>query len=118
MGHIKDYLVSVISKEIDKNGIVLWFDPEGAYTGFAEGLELKGISITRFGDSFFSLRREVEPYLSLPERPKLLIYVPLDENQTHDALIELKQAGQSLRMPLPTIATNALAPLIGSRSAV
>ncbi len=117
MGHLKDYLVSVISKEIDKNGIVLWFDPEGAYTGFAEGLELKGIYIARFRDSFFSLRREVEPYLSLTERPKLLVYVPLDESQTHDALIELKQAGQSLRMALPTIATDALVPLIGSRSA-
>lgn len=117
MGHIKDYLISKISKEIDKNGIVLWFDPEGAYTDFAEGLELKGIYIARFRDSFFSLRREVEPYLSLTERPKLLVYVQLDESQTHDALIELKQAGQSLRMPLSTIATDALVPLLGSRSA-
>ena len=118
MSHIKDYLISKISKEVDKNGIVLWFDPERAYTEFVDGLQLQGVYIARFRDSFFSLRREVEPYLSLTERPKLLVYIPLAENQTHDALVELKQAGQSLSMPLPMIATNALAHLIGSRSAV
>jgi hypothetical protein len=39
MGHVKDYLSSVITKEIDKNGIVLWLDPEKSYVDFAVALE-------------------------------------------------------------------------------
>lgn len=118
MGQVKDFLKSVISKEIDKNGIVLWFDPDKSYTEFAANLELNGTHVALLKDSYFALRREIEPYLSSAERPKLLVYIPVDESETHDALVELKVAGEPLRLPLESVATNALAPFMGSRNAV
>jgi hypothetical protein len=100
MGPVKQYLTSRISKEINEKGIVLWFDPEHNYDDFAVSLELPNTHIARFKDSFFALRREIELYISSPERPRLLVYVALDENQTHDALVELKAAGSVRTFPL------------------
>jgi hypothetical protein len=117
MGPVKQYLTSVISKQIDEKGIVLWFDPEHNYGDFARSLELPNTHVAQFKDSFFALRREIEPYISSPERPRLLVYVALEENQTHDALVELKAAGSVQTFPLAVIATLALSPLIGPKNA-
>jgi hypothetical protein len=117
MGHVKQYLTSVLSKQIDEKSIVLWYDPEQSYGDFAASLALPDTHIAHFTDSFFALRREIEPFLSSPEALRLLVYVPLDESQTHDALIELKAAGSVMKLPLQAISTLALTPFMGSRSA-
>ena len=57
MGPVKQYLTSVISKQIDERGIVLWFDPEHNYGDFAGSLELPNTHVAQFNDSFFALRR-------------------------------------------------------------
>src|SRR5688572_32303589 len=82
MGHVKDYVRSELTKEIDKNGVVLWFDPEKSYAEFAANLELNGTHVALLKDSYFALRREIEPYLSSAERPKLLVYVPVEDRKS------------------------------------
>jgi len=117
MGHVKQYLTSVISKQVDEKSIVLWYDPEESYNDFAESLELPNTHIARFSDSFFALRREIEPFLSSAEPSRLLVYVPLDEAQTHEALVELKAAGCVMTLPLREVSTLALTPFMGKLSA-
>jgi hypothetical protein len=67
MGIVTEHLISIVSKHVTDHGIVVWYDPEGHYSNFAESLKLPGTHIARFKDSFFALRHEIEPFLSGPE---------------------------------------------------
>jgi hypothetical protein len=54
-------------------------------------------TIARYTDSFFALRREVDPLLDGEEPPRLVVYAPLSEVATQDALIELTAVGVVLK---------------------
>lgn len=113
MGVIKDHLVSLLSKQIHDHGIVVWYDPEQNYNSFVETLDLPATNIVRFTDSFFALRHEVEPFLDGPKPGPALVYVPLPQDQTHDALVEAGAAGYTLKLPLSILAGDALRPFFG-----
>ena len=40
MGKVTDHLLSLISKQVNDKGIVVWYDPEKAYTKVIEKLAL------------------------------------------------------------------------------
>lgn len=90
-----DYLRSIIKRQVDERGIVVWYDPECHYLEFVKSLDLPGTTQERYDEdgSFFFLRRRIDRLLAQPDSPRLILYVPLDRTQTHNALAEAEAAG-------------------------
>lgn len=118
MGVVKEHLISVISKQVNDYGVVVWYDPERNYARFVETLDLPGTHIARLTDSFFALRREIEQFLKSEEPGRVVVYVPLAQEQTHDALVEIGAASVVIRLSLAMLANEALKPFIGVKNAV
>src|SRR5690349_8595206 len=63
MGKVTDHLVSLIKKQVQDHGVVVWYDPERAYINFAPTLDLPGTTVVAFTRAFFALRELIEPHL-------------------------------------------------------
>ena len=48
MGKIAEYLNELIKKQVDEKGIVVWYDPESAYSKVIEELNLPETTLVRF----------------------------------------------------------------------
>ncbi|MEW6211430.1 MAG: PglZ domain-containing protein [Acidobacteriota bacterium] len=105
---------------------MIWYDPEQHYTGIVDDLALPDTRVARYTDSFFRLRHEIEPLMGGTHPPRLVIYVPLAEEQTHHALIEAEVAGVIIKpgqqpptrnTRLSLVARNALKSLMGEETA-
>ena len=93
---ISGHLLDLIRRQLSQNGIVIWYDPQGNYSSFVDSLqpeELPGIPIERYDGSFIALRHRIETLLSGEERPRLIIYIPMDRAETKNAMIEAEAAG-------------------------
>src|SRR5437588_10884755 len=93
MGVVTDYLVNLIRKQVDATGIVVWYDPDAHYQEVAQNLAIEDSILALYQGSFFALRYEIEPLMGNLEPPRLVIYVPLSQEDTHHALIEVEVAG-------------------------
>jgi hypothetical protein len=95
MAIVTEYLRNLIAKQVDDNGLVVWYDPDNAYADVVDALNLPDTTFLRYTDSFLRLRWEIDQkhFLNGEEAPRLLVYVPLAQDQTHHALIELQAAG-------------------------
>lgn len=104
MGKITEELITLIKKQVQDHGLVVWYDPERVYTDLVSRLELPETTILQFEGSFFELRHRMEPFLEFVDEnghfhadvgipPRLLVYVPLDRATTQHALIEAETAG-------------------------
>ncbi|MEM0498294.1 MAG: PglZ domain-containing protein [Methanothrix sp.] len=80
-------------KQVEKHGIVVWYDPQKHYSEFVRDLKLGDVPVEIYSDSFFELRRRIEGFLAGPQPPRLVVYVPMDRSETHDALVEVEAAG-------------------------
>ena len=58
MGIVSEYIRNLIAKQVDDNGLLVWYDPEGAYSEAAEALDVPGTTILRYDGSFVQLRWE------------------------------------------------------------
>ncbi len=96
MGVITDALRQRISTQLQIHRIVVWFDPEERYKAFVTGIDLPAITCECYDGSFFELRHRIDPLLNAVEPPRLLVYVPLRQDATHHALIELTSLGVAL----------------------
>lgn len=126
MSVVTDYITQLISKQVEDHGLVVWYDPELAYTSVAEALSLPKTTVARYAGSFFQLRHDIDSLLNAEQPPRLVIYVPLDQSQTDHAPVELEAAGvvmQPGQQPpqrntrLALVARNALKPILGDDSA-
>ena len=95
MAIVTEYLRNLIAKQVDDNGLVVWYDPDNAYADAVAALDLPDTTFLRYTDSFLRLRWEIDQkhFLNGEEAPRLLVYVPMPQDQTHHALIELEAAG-------------------------
>jgi len=104
MGKFTEELVTLITKQIQDHGLVVWYDPEQAYGDIVDQLHLPETTILPYHGSFFALRHCLEPFLECVDEdgtwhaqvdtpPRLLLYVPLDRAKTQHALIEAEAAG-------------------------
>jgi hypothetical protein len=125
-GLVTEYLRQLIAKQVADHRLVVWYDPDRAYTSAAQALDIPDAAVARYDRSFLELRREIDPLLDGLQPPQLVVYVPLDQGQTHHALIELEAAGavmQPGQQPplrntrLSVLARNALRPHLGDDSA-
>jgi len=101
MGRVTDELLKAIRRQVDENGIVVWYDPGGIYAEIANGLVIDDATIARYADSFLRLRYEVDELLD-GERPRLLVYVPLSQAEAHEPLIELASLGVEMYPGAPS----------------
>src|SRR5258707_4863870 len=97
MGIVSDYLRDLIIRQVSEKGIVVWFDPERHYQQFTQTLAIPDTTIACYKGSFFALRYQVDALLEGETPPHLVIYVPLAEEDTQQALIELSAAGIVLK---------------------
>ncbi len=99
MGLITNTLLATLQELLDRHHVVVWFDPEQAYAAvtdtLAGQLTAPKTIFARYdpAQGFLALRRALEPVWSQEEAPRLLIYVPLAESKTHNALAEFVVAG-------------------------
>ncbi|RUT01264.1 hypothetical protein DSM106972_068150 [Dulcicalothrix desertica PCC 7102] len=87
MSIITNYLYKLITKQIDDNGIVVWYDRELHFSDIVSTLNIPNTTVACYSNSFFKLRHEIESLMGATEPPRLLIYVPLDSSETYNALI-------------------------------
>lgn len=97
MGQVSDYIREMVAKQVKDNHLVVWFDPEEIYGDIAADLEIPGVTVVRYQGSFFELRHDVAPLMCSEDPPNLLIYVPLSEEETENALIAYTSAGIVLK---------------------
>jgi hypothetical protein len=118
-GIVTEHLISLIAKQVNDSGLVVWYDPDGAYAGALAALNLPDATALRYMGSFIKLRWEIDQkhLMDGDEAPRLVVYVPMAQDQTHHALIELEAAGvimQPSQQPparntrLAVVARNAL----------
>ena len=127
VGVVTQHLISLIAKQINANGLVVWYDPEDAYADALAALHSQ-TTVLRYTDSFLCLRWEIDQkhLMDGEEAPCLVVYVPMAQDQTNHALIELEAAGvimQPGQQPparntrLAVVARNALKGVLGDETA-
>ncbi len=92
-GAVTRELVRAIREQVERHGLVVWYDPNSTWERSLGTLEEEGIRVERFRGSFFELRHRVEPLLREQSPPRLVVWVPLAHEATHQALVELEAAG-------------------------
>ena len=102
MGVVSDYLRETLTKLVNDHRLLIWFDPQRDYEAFAQALaaqpeETNSLPIVCYDGSFFALRHAISPRLDGEQAPRLIVYVPLAEEQTHHALIELTSIGETIQ---------------------
>lgn len=128
MAIVSEYIRNLIAKQVNDHGLVVWYDPDSLYTEAMNDLELHDATILRYNGSFIRLRWEIDQkhLMDGEEAPRLLVYVPKAQDQTHHALIELETAGvimQPGQQPptrntrLAVVARNALKRVLGDDAA-
>jgi PglZ domain len=124
---VTEYLFQLVAKQVEGRGLVVWYDPEKAYVQAAAELTLPTTTVARYSDSFFRLRHELDQRLNDSQPPRLVVYVPMAQGETHGALIELETAGIVMRpgqqppnrnTKLAVVARNALRPILGDDQVV
>src|SRR4051794_23933458 len=86
-----------------KHGLIVWFDPAKQYSQFVASLgdSLDDIPVLPHTGSHLALRRAIEPFVGLKQADDawrdapgaVLVYLPLDQAQTDDALSDLTAIG-------------------------
>ena len=92
MAVVTETLLNLLRKQVRNCGTVVWYDPEGVYTGIVQSLTPEtaaGAAVYRYEGErgFVWLRRQLEPlWEKRTDPPRLLIYVPLTQAETPQLL--------------------------------
>lgn len=103
MALVTQTLLDLVRRQVEAHGTVVWFDPQGVYSEAVSTLaaeDVAGAAVHRYdpGRGFLWLRHELEPlWQERTEPPRLLLYVPMAQDETHHALIEFEVAGAVMR---------------------
>jgi hypothetical protein len=104
MSKLLDSLRQLIQRQITERGLVLWYDPEAAFSHAVDRLALDGVEVLKFEDGYFRLRETLEPWLEwiddagypMPDKeepPQLLVYIPCHREESQHVLVEAETAG-------------------------
>ena len=116
MGAVSECLREMIVRQVEENGIVVWFDPDGFWKELASSLQIDGAHVAVYNGSFFAMRREVDSLLSGETKPRLVVYVDKDEVDTDHALIELTESGAVMRPAHPSKTRNTRPRYVAQRA--
>lgn len=125
MGAVTEYLKNLIAQQVEANRLVVWFDPERHYGRVAEALDIPDTTVACYDGSFFALRRRIDTLLAGHEPPRLVVYLPMLEEESQDALVELTVIGAVMKpgqhpwqrnTRLSVVARSALRPILGEEA--
>lgn len=109
MSRLREHLVRVLAKKVETYGIVVWVDSHGEYDAeVARTLSPPETDFAAWKGSWYRLRREVEPLVSHPNPPRLLIYQAVATPDADDPLAEVRDAGTEFKARLRTLIRDAL----------
>ena len=126
MAVVTEYLSQLVAKQVEDRRLVVWYDPERAYSDVAATLSLANTTVAQYEGSFFQLRHVIDSLMNDHQPPRLVVYVPMDAAKTDHALVELEAAGVSMQpgqqppnrnTRLAIVARNALRPILGDETA-
>lgn len=128
-GVVTDHLIGLIAKQVEDQGLVVWYDPGGVYAAAVNVLDQAETTVILYDGSFFALRSEIDQQKLMggEQPPRLVVYAPIAQDETDHALIELEVAGvvmQPGQQPparntrLAVVARNALRGVLGDDSAL
>jgi hypothetical protein len=114
---LTDSLHQLIQRQITERGIVVWYDPERAYSHAVDQLALKDVAVIKYEDGYFRLREQMEPWLEWIDDdrkpiadkevpPKLLVYIPKARSNSEFALVEAETAGVVIEPGAPVAERN------------
>jgi hypothetical protein len=92
-----EYLTNLITTQIHDRHLIVWFDPEKHYAHILQNLDLAGVSIHSYSGSFIELRNEVAGLMTAERPPDLLLYIPMEERKTSNALVAFTKSGVTLQ---------------------
>jgi hypothetical protein len=104
---LRERLAEELATKVERHGVVVWDDPEAAYSTVVDDVAPTGVTIHRFDGSWFDLRYRLEDSLAGQEPPTVVAYVPTKPSDP-DPLEELRAFGARFRLTLPTLVKNAL----------
>jgi hypothetical protein len=107
VSHLQEHLAGALAKKVQRDGLVVWDDPDAAYLDVANSVSPPGVPFLAYEGSWFALRRSIEPYLSSPARQSVVVYIPV-KSPAQDPLEEVRQAGKTWSIPLRTLLATAL----------
>jgi len=122
MGLVTETLIDLLRKQVEAQGTVVWFDPEHVYLDLAQSLTpetVAGAAVYRYDPErgFIWLRRQLEPlWAERSDPPRLLLYVPLAQAETHHALVEFEVAGTVVRPGQPPPEQNTALPAVARQA--
>lgn len=104
MGKVSELLIEILKRNLNERGIVVWYDPQKAYSNMIRNLSLPDTNILIYKDGFFRLRAKLEPFLEFVTEegnikenadlpPSILVYIPMAREECGFALIEAETAG-------------------------
>jgi hypothetical protein len=53
IGVVTNYLFQLIAKQVEDHRLVVWYDPERAYTAVAAAFKLSNTTVAQYDGSFF-----------------------------------------------------------------
>lgn len=92
-----EYLKSQITTHIHDHHLVVLFDPEKQYQNIIETLSIPGVSVHSYTNSFIELRKEISDLMTGEHPPDLLLYIPVAEKNSQNALVGFTKAGVTLQ---------------------
>jgi len=118
VGVVVDYLAKSITDQVSDCGIVVWYDPENAYTDLVSQLDIPDTTIAHYEGSFFALRRAVDHLMNGLEPPRLVVYVPMNQLDSQNALVELEAAGTVMKPGEQSAVKNTQLSFIAQNAAI
>lgn len=107
MSALRERLAEELATKVERHGVVVWDDPEAAYSSVADEVAPPGTSLHKFDGSWFELRHCLEKSLAGHEIPNVVAYVP-SRSPDPDPLEELRAIGTRFRVTLPTLIKQTL----------
>lgn len=117
MGHVRDLVMSLVGRQLDEAHVVVWYDPDRFYQGLVSTLELADTRVVSYDGSFLALRRSFDNLLDGDDAPRLLVYVPMEQEDSGHALVEAESCGTSLAPGAPSALRNTR-PIVVVRTAL
>ncbi len=98
MEKVTQALIVQLRRQVETHGVLVWYDPPQAYLELAQSLireTVAGAIVHRYEPErgFVWLRRQIEPLWQAVDPPRLIVYVPMNRDETQEALIEFEVAG-------------------------
>ena len=56
MGKVTEYIISLVKKCVEDDGIVVWYDPASDYGSVVDELEKAGLAVLRFDDRLYPVK--------------------------------------------------------------